>query len=998
MDYYGTMRSDFVHKQMYPTDHRTDYFPKSPHGSSSVKIVPKPNCIPRFTTKIEGNAVEEGERVFFEGIVDAQPHPVFSWYFNDEPVMPGHPGWEDAEIHDSRKMTTLILKYCREYHMGKYTLVAQNQLGHAVSNCDLIVRKKQFPPVFWQRLYNYEAEAGSRLVSEVEVGGWPVPSVTWFKDDEELTTKTHTENYNGFPNKYVPDSRVEVIRLDQIRHCVIFHRIGESDSGVYTVRAVNPLGEAVCEAEFIVVPGEGGAGDLYLPELWKNRSTWLSDDRRIKKFVNVQEPELTDEDIQAMCKRVGAPLPRALEYLASLPDYQPTPLDGLLDMPFTCEPSHVRRDGRKGGKPSRPSKFVAGTMAHSGYKCDTDQCILPWWRNPADRNAPDPNDMHYRSVRPDLKEPRPRPPDAEGPPCPHIWETHEAIDQLYQMLDTVGCRILVSDVRLDKLGNLDQQRRQRGESRSQVQVQAEARKQVMKSSSSQIKKFSYLSNTEDQQVQRGQTAKEVWKQRLEADQAAAQDNAQDFTNEFMHHQSDISTSAEVQAHLETSSRQELEEPPPALPPKTKIMFSPSRHLFSPTDDSIDDSDAASVNTVEYVPVKEKVKMIAQQQEEIVRREELRRRAGGEMLPGGVRILPPSPVTVRKTRDEDEDVAAVKHVVDVAEKGHLTTTTNDSKSQQIMYEAHAQVSSSSSNADSKARQKVMIPRLEDKYGVSAGLDELVVAETQSMGVASEESFASSHTVSSSHQSGYSSLMSASTVTGSTTAREMTTQAAASSTMKQSSQQSLISQQSSSKTMQDSSYSTASFSSSQEYHQHAETREVSSSAVQSQHTGLDIKEPKKMELTTTASHANPKPSWDNFKHEDDSPVFGSSLRKMNPSPPMPEPEPIKYRTPPSAPFQPGFYKKPVEGDQPKTSFFPLPGSPKAVRSTLQTSSSTQQSSSKRMRRRLREVKRYEGASSESDDEGGGDHDNDNDEEVYRAHPAESIEVQDPERNFV
>ena len=107
-------------------------------------------------------------------------------------------------------------EYAREYHMGKYTLVAENPLGHAVSNAELIVRKKQFPPVFWQRLYNYEAESGSRLVAEVEVGGWPVPTVTWFKDDEILTTKTHTENYNGYPNKYVPDSRIEVIRLGKV--------------------------------------------------------------------------------------------------------------------------------------------------------------------------------------------------------------------------------------------------------------------------------------------------------------------------------------------------------------------------------------------------------------------------------------------------------------------------------------------------------------------------------------------------------------------------------------------------------------------------------------------------------------------------------------------------------------------------------------------------------------------------------------------------------------
>ena len=46
------------------------------------------------------------------------------------------------------------MRYAREHHMGKYTLVASNQLGTVESNCDLIVRKKQFPPVFWQRLYN----------------------------------------------------------------------------------------------------------------------------------------------------------------------------------------------------------------------------------------------------------------------------------------------------------------------------------------------------------------------------------------------------------------------------------------------------------------------------------------------------------------------------------------------------------------------------------------------------------------------------------------------------------------------------------------------------------------------------------------------------------------------------------------------------------------------------------------------------------------------------
>ena len=66
MDYYQPMRDQFVHQQMYPKEHRRDYFPKGSGEGEPLKIGPKPPCAPKFVTKIEGNAVEEGARVFFE--------------------------------------------------------------------------------------------------------------------------------------------------------------------------------------------------------------------------------------------------------------------------------------------------------------------------------------------------------------------------------------------------------------------------------------------------------------------------------------------------------------------------------------------------------------------------------------------------------------------------------------------------------------------------------------------------------------------------------------------------------------------------------------------------------------------------------------------------------------------------------------------------------------------------------------------------------------------
>ena len=106
-----------------------------------------------------------------------------------------------VEIHHSRKMSTLILCYAREHHMGKYTLVAQNHLGHDVSNCDLIVRKKQFPPVFWRRLVDMDESSGARVVAEVEVGGWPIPEIAWFKDGFALRLRmSNTKKVNDIPH------------------------------------------------------------------------------------------------------------------------------------------------------------------------------------------------------------------------------------------------------------------------------------------------------------------------------------------------------------------------------------------------------------------------------------------------------------------------------------------------------------------------------------------------------------------------------------------------------------------------------------------------------------------------------------------------------------------------------------------------------------------------------------------------------------------------------
>ena len=58
-----------------------------------------------------------------------------------------------------------------------------------------------------------------------------------------------------------------------------------------------------------------------------------------------------------------------------------------------------RREGKRGGKPSKPSKFVPGKIQHSGFVSDDQGRIVPMWFNELDPNARDPNLMTYRPTR-----------------------------------------------------------------------------------------------------------------------------------------------------------------------------------------------------------------------------------------------------------------------------------------------------------------------------------------------------------------------------------------------------------------------------------------------------------------------------------------------------------------------------------------------------------------------------------------------------------------------
>ena len=56
-----------------------------------------------------------------------------------------------------------------------------------MSTADLVVKRSKLSPVFLRRLNSQSISLGQKLKLEVEVGGYPNPKVTWYKDDKEIS-------------------------------------------------------------------------------------------------------------------------------------------------------------------------------------------------------------------------------------------------------------------------------------------------------------------------------------------------------------------------------------------------------------------------------------------------------------------------------------------------------------------------------------------------------------------------------------------------------------------------------------------------------------------------------------------------------------------------------------------------------------------------------------------------------------------------------------------
>ncbi|KAJ0070501.1 hypothetical protein NL108_012958 [Boleophthalmus pectinirostris] len=101
----------------------------------------------------------------------------------------------------------------------------------------------EMPPRFINPICDMEAHEGTTVMFECSLMGIPSPIVSWFKGA-----------------KKIPHNKKFILSSDGDNHFLKICKITSQDSGVYTCRAINVVGETLCRASLVVLSAKAFVG------------------------------------------------------------------------------------------------------------------------------------------------------------------------------------------------------------------------------------------------------------------------------------------------------------------------------------------------------------------------------------------------------------------------------------------------------------------------------------------------------------------------------------------------------------------------------------------------------------------------------------------------------------------------------------------------------------------------------------------------------------------
>ncbi|CAJ0939623.1 unnamed protein product, partial [Mesorhabditis belari] len=196
---------------------------------------------PEILAPLKEAVVNEGSRFEFAARIEAEPEPAICWLKDGVDVK------QNVDYHTEfvNGVATLTIEETFVEDSALYTIRAANKGGTVESSARLnVISRSQADhslaegkPHFVRQLQNLSVTEGEEIHLECVIVGKPEPEVVWVKEDTNIRE----------------DNRIRFDFLGD-RCSLIISNSQQNDSGLYTVKAKNSLGEASNFARLQVSP------------------------------------------------------------------------------------------------------------------------------------------------------------------------------------------------------------------------------------------------------------------------------------------------------------------------------------------------------------------------------------------------------------------------------------------------------------------------------------------------------------------------------------------------------------------------------------------------------------------------------------------------------------------------------------------------------------------------------------------------------------------------
>ncbi|CAD5226009.1 unnamed protein product [Bursaphelenchus okinawaensis] len=192
---------------------------------------------PRFVRQLQNVDVRDGATAVLECVCVAKPEPQVTWYKEETVIRES----DRIRIDYTGDKCVLRILGAGSSDSGLYKVVAKNIHGESINFCRLQIQPGQersnLPPFFDPPLMNKVVAEGEGIVLEVKAFGDPIPNIEWTLNEKPLTD---SENLKVINEK----DGWSRIRIESVNH---------DNTGLYSVRAINPSGEAKTAATLNLV-------------------------------------------------------------------------------------------------------------------------------------------------------------------------------------------------------------------------------------------------------------------------------------------------------------------------------------------------------------------------------------------------------------------------------------------------------------------------------------------------------------------------------------------------------------------------------------------------------------------------------------------------------------------------------------------------------------------------------------------------------------------------